>query len=80
MTISNMYVDVLSWLKYRKAKKQRDADYAAHQRLFEKTVTIHGRLELGAKIRDEDGLPAEIRRMYYGLVKDAPVKEWSMWN
>lgn len=71
---------ILSWLKYRRRKKQEKIDFDCHRRLFEKTVTIHGRLELSALVRDEEGLPSEIRRMYYCILKDAPVAEWSVWN
>lgn len=72
--------EIISWLRYRRLKKQREADAKAHKRLFEKTVTVHGRIELGHLVKDEEGLPPEIRRMYYGLLIDAPLKEWSVWN
>lgn len=72
--------NILSWLKFRNDRKRRREDLAAHRRLFEKTITVHGRLELGILVRDEEGLPAEIRRMYYGILTDAPLKEWSVWN
>jgi hypothetical protein len=29
---------------------------------------------------EENGLPVEIRRMYWILMQEAPIKEWAQWN
>lgn len=72
--------DILIWLRGRRLKKERKQEAEVLRRLFTKSVTIHGRLELTALMKDEDGLPPELRRMLYGLCRDAPIQEWSVWN
>lgn len=71
----------LRWLKYRKIQKNRKVTEKALLQLNALTVTIHGRQMLTAVCKDEgNGLPNEIRRMYWILLTEAPIKEWSQWN
>lgn len=43
--------------------------------------SYHGRLMLMKVCQDEtNGLDPEIRRMYWVILKEAPVAEWAMWN
>ncbi len=72
---------LVRWLKYRKVQKNRLISQNSLMELNSLTVTIHGRLMLTQVIHDPDnGLPDEIRRMYYVLLTEAPIKEWAMWN
>lgn len=70
---------IQDWLKARKLRKKKRQEWKIHKELFAKTVTIHGRLELSNIVQDES-YPAEMRRMYYTILKDAPIQEWSIWN
>ena len=73
--------DFLRWLNYRKLKKNRKVIEKSMVDLNSLTVTIHGRLMLTKVCQDPDnGLPREIRRMYWILLQEAPIQEWSMWN
>lgn len=73
--------DFLRWLNYRKLKKTRKIIEKSMMDLNALTVTIHGRLMLTKVCKDPDnGLPNEIRRMYWILLQEAPINEWSMWN
>lgn len=72
---------ILVWLKNRRAKKKLQTIQTAMLQLNALTVTIHGRQLLSTVCKDEgNGLPNEIRRMYWVLLKEAPIKEWSQWN
>lgn len=71
----------LNWLRYRKIKKNRIIVEKSMLDLNNLTVTIHGRLMLSKVYQDPDnGLPNEIRRMYWVLLKEAPIKQWAQWN
>lgn len=73
--------DILKWLKYRKIVKNRKITEEAMMTLNALTVTIHGRLMLSEVCRDEEnGLPIEIRRMYWVLLKEAPIQEYAQRN
>lgn len=72
---------ILSWLKYRKIVKNRKIIESAMIQLNALTVTIHGRLMLSKVCLDEDNeLPIEIRRMYWVLLKGAPIQEYAQRN
>lgn len=72
---------ILSWLRYRKIAKNRKITEAALLQLNSLTVTIHGRLMLSKVCLDEEnGLPPEIRRMYWVLLQAAPIREWAAKN
>ena len=72
---------VTKWWKYRTVKKNRTIAQNSLLELNSLTVTMHGRVMLRKVIQDPDnGLPSEIRRMYYVLLVEAPVQEWAMWN
>jgi hypothetical protein len=72
---------LLNWLRYRKTKKNRIIVEKSMLNLSYMTVTIHGRLMLSKVYQDPDnGLPNEIRRMYWILLKEAPIREWAQWN
>lgn len=72
---------ILSWLKYRKLTKKRQTIETALVQLNALTVTIHGRLMLSKVCADLDnGLPVEIRRMYWVLLQSAPIEEYSHRN
>lgn len=71
----------LDWLKYRKVRKNRKIIQQSLVDLNALTVTVHGRIMLQKVCQDPDnGLPNEIRRMYWVLLKEAPLKEWAIWN
>lgn len=71
----------LTWLRYRKVKKARKIAQKIMLDLNSMTVTIHGRLMLSKVCQDPDnGLPYEIRRIYWILLKEAPIKQWAQWN
>jgi hypothetical protein len=71
----------LNWFKYRKVKKNRKIVQGMLLELNSLTVTIHGRVMLTKVCQDPDnGLPYEIRRMYWVLLKEAPIREYSQWN
>lgn len=75
------FSDLLNWLKYRKLKKNRKTIEQSFTDLNALTVTIHGRFMLAKVCQDPDnGLPDHIRRMYWVLLKEAPIKEWAQWN
>lgn len=70
-----------NWLRYRKIKKNRILFQRALLDLNALTVTIHGRLMLSQVIHDPDNeLPDEIRRLYWVLLKEAPIQEWAQLN
>lgn len=72
---------LLSWLRYRKLTKSRQRCEKMMLDINSLTVTIHGRLMLSKVYQDPDnGLPSEIRRMYWILLKEAPIREWAQWN
>jgi hypothetical protein len=72
---------ILSWLRYRRVLKNRKITQEALMKLHSLTVTIHGRQMLTEVCHDEEnGLPVEIRRMYWILMQEAPIKEWAQWN
>lgn len=72
---------ILNWLHYRKVRKNRLLAQKAFLDLNSLTVTIHGRLMLAKVCQDPDnGLPDEIRHMYWVLLKDAPIREYAQWN
>lgn len=72
---------ILSWLKYRKVVKNRKIAEEALLTLNALTVTIHGRQMLSKVCMDEDnGLPIEIRRMYWVLLQSAPIEEYAQRN
>lgn len=71
---------VLDWLKYRRRRKEERLAAKAHEELFYKTVTIHGRQELAEMMRNEEEIPSYVRRMYWVLLDSAPIREWSIWN
>ena len=74
-------VDILAWLKYRRAQKNRRIAEKALLEINSLTVTIHGRQMLSAMCLDnENGIRPEIRRMYWALLKTAPVSEYAEWN
>lgn len=72
---------ILSWLNYRKAAKNQKIAEAAMLKLNSMTVTIHGRLLLSQICLDENnGLPIEVKRMYWTLLQTAPIKEYAQRN
>lgn len=72
---------IIVWFQYRKLKKNRKLVQQTLLDLSYLTVTIHGRLMLEQVCLDPDNsLPYEIKRMYWVLLKDAPIKEWAQWN
>lgn len=71
----------LNWFKHKKLNKSRIKAQKMLLTLNALTVTIHGRLMLTKVCNDPDnGLPDEIRRMYWILLKDAPIRQYSQWN
>lgn len=72
---------LLAWKKRRREAKHQKLVYDMIRELHSLTVTVHGRMLLGNVIKDMDnGLEPEIRRMFYVLVHNAPLDEWSVWN
>lgn len=72
---------LLNWLKYRRIKKNRKLAQKTLMDLNSLSVTMHGRLMLAKVCNDPDnGLPDEIRRMYWVLLREAPIREYSEWN
>jgi hypothetical protein len=72
---------ILAWLRYRKVVKNRKITEDALLRLNALTVTIHGRLMLSKVCLDEDnGIPIEIKRMYWVLLQQAPIQEYAQRN
>lgn len=68
-------------MERRKIQKRREIVNEALHELNALTVTIHGRIMLVKVCEDPDnGLDPEIRRMYWILLKEAPVQEWARWN
>lgn len=71
----------LSWLNYQKILKKRKRSEKMLLELNALTVTIHGRYMLTKICQDPDnGLPNEIKRMYWLLLLEAPVQHWAQWN
>lgn len=75
------FAPFLKWLKYQRVKRVRKNGQRMLLDLNALTVTIHGRYMLTQVIQDPDnGLPDEIRHMYWILLKEAPIKQWAQWN
>ena len=72
---------MLRWLRKRRSQKQKELVQQVIRELHTLTVTVHGRLILKDLYTDrENGIDPEIKRMYYVLVMNAPLEEWSEWN
>lgn len=72
---------ILDWLKRRRLRKKQEVALQTLIELNALTVTIHGRIALNSVIQDDDnGLPIEVRRMYYILLANAPVKDYAVLN
>jgi len=72
---------ILTWLRYRRIKRNRKIAEAALLQLMSLTVTIHGRQMLTEVCHDlENGLPDEIRHMYWVLMKYAPIRAYAEMN
>ncbi len=72
---------ILKWLRYRKIVKNRKITEAALLQLNSLSVTFHGRLMLNEVCRDPyNGLPPEIRRLYWIVLQSAPIYEFAQWN
>lgn len=75
------FSDILEWLKIRKLVKNRKITEAVLLTLNSLTVTVHGRQALSQVCLDpENGLPPEIRRMYWVLLQEAPLEEYASYN
>lgn len=73
--------DIFSWMERRKIRKEQKIyeDNLLFLNLL--TVTYHGRMQLMSLITDYDnGIRPEIRRMYWVLLQDAPVREYAETN
>lgn len=79
---------ILVWLRYKKLAKEykiieanRKIAESSMLELNALTVTIHGRLMLSKVCKDyENDLPSEIRRMYWILLQEAPIREYAEQN
>lgn len=72
---------IINWLERRKIRKRREVVAKALRDLNSLSVTFHGRLMLMEVCQDEtNGLDPEIRRMYWVILKEAPVDQWAVWN
>lgn len=79
--LENLPSLVLNWVRQKRHKKQQKIVYQVIRELHNLTVTVHGRLLLKNLYSDPDnGIEPEIKRMYYVLVINAPLSEWSQWN
>ncbi len=75
------YGAFLNWLKYRKLKKRRKIIESGLMDLHVLSVTYHGRIMLKRVLDDADnGLPEEIRIIYWNQLINAPVDQMAMWN
>jgi len=73
--------DMLKWLKNRKIVRNRKIVEAALLNLNSLTVTIHGRLALSEICLDEnDDTPYDVKRMYWLLLQEAPIREFAELN
>lgn len=73
--------DILAWLRYRKIARNRKTAERVLLELNSLTVTIHGRQMLSAVCKDEEnGLPDEIKRMYWILLQQAPIQQYAQMN
>lgn len=73
--------DMIGWLEQRKNVRNRKITEAALLKINSLTVTIHGRLQLSEICLDEENdLPYEIRRMYWVLLREAPIEEYAILN
>lgn len=71
----------LTWLNRRRIARNKEITQVSLLQLHSLSVTIHGRLMLKDVCMDLDnGLPLEIRRIYWNILQSAPISEWAEWN